>query len=87
MQSTVIVRNYKGSQAKATALFQADASQMARHGYVPVAQAWAPGSYGCSSFLIALLLCVVLIGILVFIYMLIVKPSGTLTVTYQLQLR
>jgi hypothetical protein len=29
-----------------------------------------------------LLLCIVLIGILVFIYMLIVKPEGTLTVTY-----
>lgn len=34
----------------------------------------------------ALLLCVIVIGILVFIYMLIVKPAGTLTVTYELRL-
>jgi hypothetical protein len=31
-----------------------------------------------------ILLCIVLIGLLVFVYMLIVKPAGTLTVTYQL---
>ena len=30
----------------------------------------------------ALLLCIVLIGFLIFIYMLVVKPQGTLTVTY-----
>ena len=33
----------------------------------------------------ALLLAIVLVGILIFIYMLFVKPEGTLTVTYQLQ--
>jgi Short C-terminal domain len=32
--------------------------------------------------LVALLVCVVLIGILVFIFMLLVKPDGTLTVIY-----
>ena len=31
----------------------------------------------------ALLLCLLLIGIVVFIYMLIVKPPGTLTVVYE----
>lgn len=40
---------------------------------------------GCGSFLLALLLAVVLIGILVFIYMLLVKPEGTLSVTYERQ--
>lgn len=34
------------------------------------------------AFTVALLLCLLLIGILVFIYMLVVKPDGTLTVTY-----
>lgn len=33
----------------------------------------------------ALILCVLLIGILALIYMLIVKPAGTLTVTYELR--
>lgn len=65
------------------ALYQADAANMAAAGFFPISQSWAPGTYGCGAFLIALLLCVVLIGILVFIYMLIVKPDGTLTVTYE----
>ena len=56
---------------------------MAAHGYVPTSQTWTPGEYGCGSFLVALLLCLLVIGILVFIYMLIVKPPGTLTVTYE----
>jgi hypothetical protein len=36
---------------------------------------------------IALLLCLVLIGLIVFLYMLIVRPGGHLTVTYQLHER
>jgi len=63
--------------------YQADAARLAAQGYFPISQSWAPGSYGCGAFLLALLLCVVLIGILVFIYMLIVKPAGTLSVTYE----
>lgn len=78
-----IVKTYKGSQQGAIAAFQADAAKMAKQGYYPTSQAWAPGSYGCGSFILALLLCFVLIGILIFIYMLIVKPDGTLTVTYE----
>ena len=37
------------------------------------------------AFLGALLLCFLLIGIVIFLYMLLVKPAGTLTVTYQLR--
>lgn len=58
---------------------------MAAAGYYPTSQIWTPGAYGCGSFLLALLLCVILVGILIFIYMLIVKPDGTLTVTYELR--
>jgi hypothetical protein len=32
--------------------------------------------------LLALLLCILLVGIFIFLYMLVVKPEGTLTVTY-----
>lgn len=67
----------------AMADYQADAARLAAQGYFPISQSWAPGAYGCGAFLLALLLCVVLIGILVFIYMLIVKPAGTLSVTYE----
>ncbi|WP_291994909.1 zinc ribbon domain-containing protein [Candidatus Accumulibacter sp. ACC003] len=83
LQKQVIVKTYKGSQAKAMELFQSDAAKMAAEGYFPTSQSWAPGAYGCGSFLGALLLCVVLVGFLIFIYMHLVKPDGTLTVSYQ----
>lgn len=83
MQQT-IVKTYNGNQQQATNAYQADAAKMAIQGYVPTSQVWAAGSYGCGSFVLALLLCLILIGFLVFIYMLIVKPAGMLTVTYAL---
>lgn len=79
----VIVRTYKGSQSSAAAEFQRDAVQLAGQGYYPISQSWAQGSWSCGAFIVALLLCVILIGILVFVYMLLVKPAGTLTVTYE----
>jgi hypothetical protein len=48
-------------------------------------QSWAPGTYGAGAFLLALLLCFVLIGFLIFVYLLIVKPDGVLSVTYELR--
>jgi hypothetical protein len=85
-QSKIIIRTYYGrNQADAMAAYQADSVEMVAQGYFPTSQSWAPGAYGCGSFLGALLLCFVLIGLLVFIYMLIVKPEGTLTVTYELR--
>ena len=65
--------------------FKRDAVKMAAQGYVPTSQSLAPGSYGCGMFILAAILCFVLVGILIFIYMLLVKPNGTLSVTYQLQ--
>jgi len=85
VQQKILVKTYKGNQQQATEAFQADAAKMAAQGYFPTAQTWAPGAYGCGSFLLALLLCFVLIGILIFVYMLIVKPAGTLSVTYELR--
>ena len=82
-QNQVVIRTYKGSQARAMELYQSDSARMAAAGYFPTSQVWAPGTYGCGAFLIALLLCFILIGIVVFVYMLIVKPDGTLSVTYE----
>lgn len=84
-EKQVVVKTYKGSQARAAELFQEDATKMASQGYVPTSQSWAPGAYGCGSFVFALLLCFVFIGFLIFIYMLLVKPDGTLSVTYELR--
>lgn len=80
-----VIRSYTGRQQAALAEFNAEAKDLARHGYIPTSQVWAPGQYGFGSFVLALLLCIVIIGFLVFLYMLIVKPSGTLTVTFSLQ--
>ena len=80
---SVVIKKYKGNQEQATREFQEDAKTMAKNVYHPTSQSWAPGAYGCGSFLLALLLCFILIGIIIFIYMLIVKPDGTLTVTYE----
>lgn len=78
-----LVRTYKGAnQSDATALFQEDSQLLSQRGYLPTTVSWAPGQWGCGAFLVALLLFVVLVGIFVFLYMLIVKPDGTLTVTY-----
>jgi len=79
----VIIETYKGSQAKARELFLKDAKKKAKKGYVPASESWEQGSYGLGEFLVALLLCIVVIGILIFIYMLLVKPPGTLTVTFE----
>jgi hypothetical protein len=79
----VIIRTYTGSQEWATSQFQSDSVEMTARGYYPTSQSWAPGSYGCGSFICALLLCFIVVGVLVFIYMLLVKPDGTLTVTYE----
>lgn len=80
----VVIKTYSGNQNAAIAKFEADAADLAKLGYAPTSQTWTPGSYGCGAFLLALLLCIVFIGVLVFIYMLIVKPDGALTVTYKL---
>ena len=53
-----------------------DAARLANDGYYPTSQSWAQGQWGCGAWLVAVLLFFVLIGILVFIYMVIVKPDG-----------
>jgi hypothetical protein len=79
-----IVRTYTGGQqADANVKFQRDAAELAQRGYAPTTQSWAQGQWGCGAFLVAALLVFIFVGILVFLYLLIVKPDGTLTVTYQ----
>lgn len=79
------VKTYVGSQAEVTVQFQNDAIRMAEKRYFPTSQSWAPGAYEWPAFLVAILLCFVIIGFLAFLYMLLVKPNGTLTVTYELR--
>jgi hypothetical protein len=84
-QRPIVVMTYTRSQVKAAKAYQVDATNMADHGYVTISQSWSPGEWGGLDFFIALLLCFILIGILVYIYMIVVTPDGTLTVTYELR--
>jgi hypothetical protein len=85
-EPTTVVRTYRGhQQSDVVPAFQAEAKLFADHGYVPTSQSWAPGQWGCGAFLIALLLAIVIIGLLIFLYLLLIKPDGTLTVVYARQ--
>lgn len=81
----VIVRSYKAkSHDRAAADMQADAEELAARGYHPVSQSWSQGQWGCGAFaLAALLILLVGLGLLILAYLLIVKPDGTLVVTYE----
>ena len=81
----ILVRTYRGSESRAMEAYRRDSADLARNGYHPTSQVWAPGTWGCGAFLFAFLLCLILVGLIALIYMLIVKPDGVLTVTYQLQ--
>jgi hypothetical protein len=61
----------------------AETARLEPYGYIPVSQQYVQGQWSSGAFLAALVLCLVLIGFLIFVYMLIVKPEGTLTVTYE----
>jgi uncharacterized protein UPF0547 len=86
MQDAVVVRTYRGNQEEATRRFKEEASLLAEKGYFPTSQSFTPGSYGCGAFLGALVLSILVVGIFIFLYMLIVPPDGTLSVTYELRL-
>jgi hypothetical protein len=77
-------RTYRGSLAVATQRFQADAVPMAAAGWYPISQTYAPGSWGCGAFLLALLLILAIgLGLLILACMVIVKPDGALVVVYE----
>ncbi|MEQ1560156.1 MAG: zinc ribbon domain-containing protein [Methyloglobulus sp.] len=84
-QKKHIIEEYLGSEAQARKTYLKDAEKKAKKGYYPESENYAQGKYGFGSFIIAFLLCFILIGFIIFIYMLIVKPKGILTVTYKLK--
>ena len=57
---------------------------MAAHGYYPTSHSWAPGQWETRAFIIAVLLIFLFcLGLFILGYMLIVKPDGTLTATFE----
>jgi hypothetical protein len=84
VQQTRVI-TYAGTGEEAASLFRKNAAQLAEEGYRPTSQSWADGSYTGGAVITALLLCLIGIGVFVLVYMLLVKPAGTLTVTYELR--
>lgn len=78
----VLARVYPGYHEQATELFQMDAENLAVGGYLPLTQSYAEGRYGSWFTTIAAVLVVFGIGILMLLYMMAVKPPGSLSVTY-----
>ena len=78
---TAVIR-YRGRYERATQSFQRDAANLATLGYYPTNQSWVPGEWRTWQYLLALLLCIVVVGVGIFLYMLVVRPPGTLAVTY-----
>lgn len=80
----VVVRTYRARNgAEASAMLAAEAPIAYGAGYSITAQTWAPGSWGTGAFLIALLAILFFgLGLLILAYLVIVKPDGTLTVTF-----
>ncbi len=79
-----LVRTYRGhEQSEAIASYVKDAGTLAQRGYVPAGQSWGDGQWDGGYFLLALVLCLFGIGLILLAYMAIIRPDGTLCVTYQ----
>jgi hypothetical protein len=88
LEQKTLVKSYTGNQKTAGYLFQIDAREMDRKGYKPISNTFAQGNWSCMAFVLAIILIVVFgLGLLIILYMLIVKPDGTLTVTYELKVK
>jgi hypothetical protein len=80
----VITRTYRGNSDEIEALRRADADELALQGYYPKAQALVPGSWDVGLWVVAVLLLAVFgLGLFVLIYLIAVKPAGTLSVIYE----
>lgn len=82
-QST-LVRSYRGRQSAAITKFQLEAARLELESFEPSNQMWEPGNWGCLAFVLAACLIPLFgIGLLIILGLIIVKPPGTLTVTYK----
>ncbi len=80
-----LVRTYQGrEQDDVVARYATEAGELAAQGYEPVSQSWGDGQWDLVLFLMALILCLFGIGLILLAYMAIIRPAGTLLVTYRL---
>ena len=69
------------SEGEAQMLVATDIRGAADRGYYSDNEVWIPGRWSVGDFLIAAIACLVVVGILVLLAMLMIKPKGTLRIT------
>jgi hypothetical protein len=80
-----LVRTYRAhQQSEAIASYVKDAETLAQRGYAPSGQSWGDGQWDGVYFALALVLSLFGVGLIVLAYMAIIRPDGTLCVTYRL---
>ena len=84
-QTSSMVRMYHGHPSSAKEQYVRKANRLMKEGWMVTSEQWVDGQWGCTAFIVAILLLPVFgIGIFVFLYLLIVKPNnGYFTVTYE----
>jgi hypothetical protein len=81
--SAILVRKYEGESEDAMAdAFHADAVELASQDYYPAGQHYVDGSWGCAATVVALVLCLFVIGLPIIGFMILNRPRGSLFVTY-----
>lgn len=78
-----VVKKYVGKEINAREEFRRDRVRMQENGYHVISEVYVPGQYSAFTYIVAVLLLLIFVGILILFYMLIVKPDGTLIVTYE----
>ena len=73
------------SEAAARAFAAAEAARMEAEGYEVVGATWTPGAWPVGAWVGGAILSLWLIGIPILIYLVVVKPMGTLTVSRRLR--
>jgi hypothetical protein len=79
----VVIRIHDGHAMEASLDFAEEARIFGAHGYLPVSQQWAPGTWDSIVVVVAVLFSLVGIGLMFLAYMLVADPAGTLTVIYR----
>jgi hypothetical protein len=81
--SPVFVRGYRGKTYEAIIeAFHSDAVLLLQQGYEPTGQHYVEGKWGFAIGLLATLTIPLIVGVLVWVWILTSRPIGTLTVTY-----
>ena len=83
MTKAIIQERFFGKESDSYKLYMEDAEERAKANYFPSKVHWTNGSYTAMHFILAFVLCFVLIGFLAFLYMLVINPDGILWVTYE----